>query len=87
MIDSTDIWPRDEENRYRLYAVRGPVREVLATAPSMAGIGLAIQAYHEDQKEVGRRLADLGNIGILDVLAPGPRGEWILLPYPRKEGP
>lgn len=83
MIDQTDLWPVDAEHRYRLYAIQGEHREIIAVSPTMGGIGCAILAIHEDQKEIDRRLADLGRIGILDVLAPGPTGEWILLPYLR----
>lgn len=83
MIEQSDLWPLDAEHRYRLYAVRGREREILAASDSMAGIGLALLTLHEDQKQEGRRLADLGMIGILDVLAPGARGEWILLPWGR----
>lgn len=80
-----EVYPRDEEHRYRLYARTGR-RDltVLAAASSPAAIGVAIATLHEDQRSVGRRLADLGQIGILDVLA-GPKGDWILLPFGRDE--
>lgn len=88
-----ELWPRNEENRYRLYAVRstGPKRwehelEVLAACPNPGGIGCAIVALHEDAKKDGRRLADLGRIGVLDVMPdgrPSPSGEWVVLPFDR----
>lgn len=81
-IDVDDLWPRDEEHRYRLYARVGRRLDVLAASDSTAGIGLAISTIHDDQKQAGRRLADLGQIGVMDVLA-GARGEWIVLPFNR----
>lgn len=80
MIDIDDLYPRDETERYRLYAVRGDEREILATAPDAGGIGQALITNHEDCKEVGMRLSDLGMIGILDTV----EGEWVLLPYTRE---
>ena len=82
-----DIYPRVEEERYRLYAVIGHERRILATAPSGAAIGLAIVTLHEDARSIGRRLADLGRIGILDVMPdgqPSVRGEWIVQPWDRR---
>jgi len=79
VITHDDLWPRDAEHRYRLYVVRGPEREVLAAAPTMQGIGLAISTIHDDCKQVGRRLADLGKVGILDAI----EREWILMPFDR----
>lgn len=80
-IDHDDLWPRDEAHRYRLYAVRGDEREVLAATPTMGGIGLAIGIIHDDCKQAGKRLADLGMVGIYDAI----NGEWILLPFTRQE--
>jgi hypothetical protein len=82
-IDIDQLWPRDEDHRYRLYARRGTDLHVLAASPSAGGIGEAIVALHEDEKTVGRRFADLGVFGVLDVLAGGPTGEWIVLPWER----
>lgn len=82
-----DIYPRDEEHRYRIYAVVGDHRTVLATADSAGGVGLALVQIHEDQKEIGRRLSDYGRIGVLDVLPggePHATGEWIVQPYDRR---
>lgn len=85
VIKEDDLWPRDEEHRYRLYARRGRRLDVLAAAPTPQGIGLAIVTLHEDELAVGRRLADRGVIGILDVLPdrPGPTGDWIIPPWTR----
>lgn len=84
-IDHDDLWPRDLAHRFRLYGVIAGGFDVLAAAPTMAGIGLAIWAIHDDQRQIGRRLADLGRTGILDVVPdpPNPRGEWIVLPFDR----
>lgn len=71
------------DERYRIYAVRGDEDDphLLATTGTPAGIGVAIVTLHEDAKRDGHRLADEGLIGILD----GEAGEWIVLPWPRKE--
>jgi hypothetical protein len=80
------LWPRIPEFRYRLYAVLpGCSPEVLAAAPDMEGIGVAILTLHEDEKQAGGCLADRGRIGVLDT-APAPgraSGEWIVLPWDR----
>lgn len=88
LIDQDDVWPVDEEHRYRLYARRGDRDlDVLAAASSMEAIGLAIKTLHEDERDRGRRLCDLGVIGILDTMPdrdpPGPTGEWIVPPWQR----
>ena len=80
-IDHDDLYPRDEEHRYRLYARRGDELEVLATAGEPGGIGEAIVGLHEDEKRAGGRLPDRGAFGILDVIA----GEWIVLPWLRPD--
>lgn len=82
-IDTDVLYPRDAEHRFRLYGRIGDSLNVLATTDSPAGIGTAIVQIHDDQKEAGRRLADLGTIGVLDVMAGGPRGEWVVLPWER----
>lgn len=85
-FEADDIYPRDAENRYRIYAVVGDDRKILATAPDSGGVGAALITIHEDQKSIGRRLADLGRIGVLDTMPGGnisPRGEWIVQPYDR----
>jgi len=76
-----DLYPRDERERYRIYAVRGDEREILATAADAGGVGQALITMHEDCKEVDMRLADLGTIGVLDAV----EGEWVVLPWGRKE--
>lgn len=90
VIDVDDLWPRDEEHRYRLYVRRGDDElELLGASSTMAGIGVAIEAQHNDCKAVGRRLADLGVVGILDTLAHDPpaTGEWIVQPWERSSEP
>jgi hypothetical protein len=82
-IDSDDLWPRDEQHRYRVYGVIGDDRGVLACAATPGGIGVAIVQLHEDCKAAGMRLADCGKIGVLDAVA----GEWLVLPYDRATEP
>lgn len=82
-----DLWPRDLENRYRIYAIVGDDRTVIAAAPDAGGVGMALITLHEDQKTIGRRLADLGRIGVMDMCPGGvigPKGEWIVQPYDRR---
>jgi hypothetical protein len=84
------LWPREPAYRYRLYARDDDGLHVLAATDCPEGIGSAIARIHEDQKEVGRRLCDLGVIGVLDVLPggePHPKGEWLVLPWPRSREP
>lgn len=90
-LDHDDLWPRDAAHRYRIYAVRGPRDgdlEVLAATDSAGGIGEAIVALNEDEKERSprRRLYDRGRIGVLDTMPggkPSAKGEWIILPWDR----
>lgn len=82
-LSDDDLWPRDDEHRYRLYARQGTELRVLATSSTAGGIGQAIVTLHEDEKAVGRRLADRGVIGVLDVMSGGARGEWVILPWER----
>lgn len=78
-IPMDTLYPRDAEHRYRVYARRGKELEVLACAPDAGGVGQILVTFHEDQKREGRRLADLGVIGVLDVL----NSEWVVLPWER----
>ena len=70
---------RTPEERYRIYALRGNELRLLATTPDAAGVGVALVQLHEDEKERGGRLSDLGFIGVLDGLAE----EWVVLPWRR----
>lgn len=82
-----DVYPRDLENRYRIYAVVGASREILATAATASGVGLALITLHDDQRSLGRRLADHGRIGVMDVMPggePAAKGEWIVTPWDRR---
>lgn len=84
MIEIDDIYPRDAAHRYRLYAVVGDERKVLAAGPEP---GVMIVTLHEDARRDGRRLCDEGRIGILDVFPdgkPSPRGEWLIQPWDRR---
>ena len=87
-ITTDELWPRTPLFRYRLYAVPDTTMEILAAAPTMGGIGIAINELHEDEKQAGQRLADRGRIGVLDV-CPGGKihdtGEWIVLPFDRHD--
>lgn len=85
-LTDDDLYPRDELHRWRIYAVTGDERRVLATSPTAAGIGVALVTMHEDARSAGRRLVDEGRIGVLDCLPggkPSPTGEWLVSPYDR----
>lgn len=83
-----ELWPRDAEHRFRIYAVVGDERTVLAATGTAGGIGEALVTLNEDQHAIGRRLVDLGRIAVLDVLPTDRKyratGEWIVSPYDRR---
>lgn len=78
-ITVDDLWPRDADHRYRVYGRRGEDLHVLAACADAGGIGLILVTLHNDQKQVGARLADLGQIGVLDTI----ENDWIVLPWNR----
>lgn len=82
MIDNDDLWPRDEEHRFRLYARRGETLKLLAATPTMAGIGTAIEELDRDAQADGGSINDEGVLGVLDVMA-GAKGRWLVLPWQR----
>lgn len=85
-IEHDDLWPRDEQHRYRVYGRIGDDLTVLFACPDPGGIGQGIVQLHADAKlcDPPRRLADHGRIGVLDVLGgENGRGEWIVLPFDR----
>lgn len=88
VLSTDELYPRCADERYRLYVRRGDDElEILATAADMSSIGLAIGTIHDDCKQAGLRLDDLGVIGILDTLAHDPvitTGEWVVTPWERR---
>lgn len=87
-LTTDELYPRCEEERFRLYIRRNDELEILASAADMGGIGLAIGTIHDDCKNAGmRRFDDLGVLGILDTLAHAPvitSGEWVVTPWERR---
>lgn len=79
-ITTDQLWPRDEEHRYRLYARRGSQLEVLAAAGTPGGVGVAIFQLDADEREQGGALGDLGAFGILDVI----ERRWVVSPWHRR---
>lgn len=68
------IWPRDEEHRYRLYAINGAGRalRVLAAAPDGAGIGTAMVTLAAEGE-----IEQVDRVGVLDAVA----GSWVVNPW------
>lgn len=90
-MTTDDVYPRDAENRYRIYALLGlGDLVILATAPDAGGVGQAILTLHEDQRNAGGTLGDLGRLGVLDTMPegkPSRSGEWIVCPFDRAASP
>lgn len=78
-IAPDDLYPRDDEHRYRIYARRGDDLRVLACAGSPEALGVALVCLDDDQGGLGERLYELGQIGVLDAV----RGRWLILPWTR----
>lgn len=78
-LDSDDLWPRDADHRFRLYARKGDSLDVLAAAPSMAAIGTAIGQLDTDARESGREFGDAGQVGVLDAV----ERRWVVKPWAR----
>jgi hypothetical protein len=84
-LTTDDIWPRDDENRFRLYTLLGSDLEIVASAPDLESIGVAFgMLLGEGQFEKD------STIGVLDT-GEGPagrkpfhRGTWLLNPYPTR---
>ncbi len=77
VLSTDDLYPRTPEMRYRLYALRGDDLGVpLAAAPDVAGLGTAIQCFHEEARENGLPGLE-GIVGILDTI----EGVWVALPW------
>ncbi len=71
----------DTDERYGLYAFANGELTCIATAPDAEGIGAAIVANDEDEREahgLGAALGDRGRIGIRDRLM----RRWIVSPFP-----
>lgn len=78
VIPSTALYPRDEAHRLRIYARRGDDLRVVA-ATDADGLGTALLQLDADEREHGRRLSDLGAIGVLDAI----ERRWLILPWHR----
>jgi hypothetical protein len=80
VIPSTALYPLDEEHRLRIYARVGKRLRVVA-ATDFEGLGPALRQLDADEAEHGRRLCDLGAIGVLDAVA----GRWLIPCWHRPE--
>lgn len=70
-------WPRDEENRYRLYLRQVEELSVLAAGPSLQAIGCAFGQLLKDGE-----ISATDRVGVLDTFASEDEtGEWIVNPY------
>ena len=71
-----EVWPRDEEHRFRLYARRGEVLRIVAAGPSLESVGVAFaQAIWEE--EFSRE----DSVGVLDVRPHLESGSWLVSPF------
>ncbi len=69
--------PRDEDNRFRLYVVRGGERRLLATGPTGESIGCALVTLKAEGE-----WTDEDRVGILDTLGRDDvPGSWVVNPY------
>ena len=78
VVDADALYPRDEENRYRIYLRQGEELKVIATAGDAEALGVALVTLHRDAAP--GRIYDDGSVGILDCVA----REWIVLPWQRR---
>jgi hypothetical protein len=77
-ITSDELWPRDADHRYRLYFLQGQELGVArAAAPDIAGLGQALQTWHEE----GDTPAERGLVGILDAV----EGKWVVKPWAARD--
>lgn len=79
-IESDALYPRDHDHRFRIYGRRGKRLSVIA-ATDPEGLGPALLQLDADERERGRRLVDLGAIGILDAV----ERHWLVMPWHRPE--
>lgn len=78
MMETADVWPEDEEHRYRLYLVMGEEARIVAAAGSLEGLGIAFgQVLGEGEVEVDER------VGVMDTGAgeDAPHRRWLVNPY------
>jgi hypothetical protein len=80
VIPSDALYPRDEAHRLRIYARRDKRLSVVAATDS-EGLGPALLQLDADERERGRRLVDLGAIGVLDAI----EARWLIMPWHRPE--
>ena len=82
VIDSDDLYPRTEEERFRIYARKGNQRPRVVATTDAEGLGSALLQLDADERERGRRLVDLGAIGILDAV----ERRWLVMPWHKPGG-
>jgi hypothetical protein len=80
VIPSDALYPRDEAHRLRIYA-RQDDRLTVVAASDPEGLGPALLQLDADERERGRRLVDLGAIGVLDSI----EHRWLIMPWHRPE--
>ena len=77
-IGHDELYPRDGQNRYRIYRLRKGALDVLGTTPTPGGVGVAIVGFSEDGEFEANDA-----VGVLDVLFRGPNqpGKWLANPF------
>ena len=79
VIDHDLIYPRDDLHRFRLYGRTTAGLTVLAAAPDLSSVGVAIGQIHADIAAEGETLGDLGQTGIYNAID----RKWIVSPFTR----
>jgi len=80
VIPSDALYPRDDAHRLRIYA-RTADRLTVVAASDAEGLGPALLQLDADERERGRRLVDLGAIGVLDSV----ERRWLIMPWHKPE--
>jgi hypothetical protein len=78
VVTTDEMWPRDEEHRFRLYAARGEVLRIVAASPDLEGVGSAFARLVAEEEFEAE-----DSVGVMDSLAHPVerRGTWLVNPF------
>ena len=74
-LTTDQIWPRNAEHRYRLYAAKGEELRIVAASPDLAGIGGALATALEEHELRDER------VGVMDTFGGSGPGAWLANPF------